>query len=103
MVITRIVPVPKSGCNIISPKAIMVIAKIGKTPLVIDFMVLGLLLIYLLVKIIRANFINSLGCTPSPPMPNQLLEPFLTLPIPGIITNTKRTKQANKIRLDFFK
>ena len=56
---------------------------------------------YLEVKIIRASFVNSLGCTPNEPIPNQLLLPFLTAPIPGINTSTKRQIQPIKIILHF--
>lgn len=36
---------------------------------------------------------------PNPPSPNQLLEPFLIVPIPGIKTRIRRMKQHNNIRL----
>ena len=36
------------------------------------------------------TFINSLGCSVNGPILNQLLDPFLSVPIPG--TNTKINK-----------
>ena len=42
----------------------------------------------------RPNFVNSLGCIPKEPIPNQLLLPFLTLPIPGIKTSTNKIIQV---------
>ena len=43
------------------------------------------------------NLVNSLGWIPKPPIPNQLLDPFLTVPIPGINTKIRRIKQIKKI------
>ena len=43
--------------------------------------------------IIKNIFINSLGCIPKPPIPNQLLLPFLTVPTPGINTKINKNKQ----------
>ena len=50
---------------------------------------------------VNGEVVNSLGCIPKPPIPNQLLLPFLTLPIPGIKTRTKSIKQINKIILEY--
>ncbi len=47
------------------------------------------------------NFANSLGCIPKGPIPNQLLLPFLILPIPGINTRIRSMKQINKMVFDF--
>ena len=58
---------------------------------------------YLEAKIIRASFINSLGCIPKPPIPNQLLLPFLTVPTPGINTKINRKKQTSSIMFALFK
>ena len=53
------------------------------------------------VNIINPSLANSLGWIPNPPIPNQLLLPFLILPSPGIKTSTKRIKQPIKIKLAF--
>ena len=52
-------------------------------------------------KIVILNLANSLGCIPNPPIPNQLLDPFLTLPMPGIKTRINRMIQIKNI-LDAF-
>ena len=46
---------------------------------------------------------NSLGCTPNPPIPNQLREPFLIVPIPGISTSMSKMIQPIKIIFDLFR
>ena len=56
---------------------------------------------YLEVKIMSAILVNSLGCIPKLPMPNQLLLPFLTVPIPGINTNISNIMQAKSILLEY--
>ena len=97
-----ITPVPKSGCNIISPKNINTIKSIGKTNLKVLSLYRSLSIKYLLVKIINPILQASLGCIPKPPIPNQLRLPFLTLPIPGINTRTSNIKQINKITYLYF-
>ena len=49
----------------------------------------------LLTNIINDNFINSLGCKLKGPTLNQLLDPFLIEPTPGINTNKSKIKQIN--------
>ena len=56
---------------------------------------------HLLVKIIKLIFAASLGWIPKEPIPNQLLLPFLTTPIPGIRTSTNKMKHPSNIKLDF--
>ena len=46
--------------------------------------------LYLDVKIINPNLVNSLGWIPKGPIPNQLRDPFLTLPTPGINTSINK-------------
>ena len=88
IVITIMIPVPKSGCNIIRPNINRTILRIGRTDV---FISLSLLFVkYLDVKIIIPSLANSLGWIPKEPIPNQLLEPFLIVPIPGIRTSIKR-------------
>ena len=89
-------PLPKSGSNIISPKVINKILSIGKTPFLKLFNSLLFFSKYLLVKIISDSLANSDGWIPKLPIPNQLLLPFLTLPIPGIKTSPKRIKAIIK-------
>ena len=96
-----IIPVPKSGCNIISKNTTPKTINTGIIPLKKLFISLLLLLKYLLTKIIKDNFINSLGWIPKLPIPNQLLLPFLILPIPGIKTNIKRIKQNKNIGKEY--
>ena len=62
--------------------------RIGRTDVLISFILL--LVRYFDVKIMIPNLANSLGCIPKDPIPNQLLDPFLTEPIPGINTNTSK-------------
>ena len=88
IVITIIMPVPKSGCSMISPNINITILKIGKTECFISFILL--LVKYLDVNMIIPILANSLGCIPKEPIPNQLLEPFLTVPIPGISTSINK-------------
>ena len=97
MVTTMIKPVPKSGWSIIRPKVKRTTHKIGRTEVLI-FLIL-LLVKYLEVKIMIPSLVNSLGWIPKEPIPNQLLEPFLTVPMPGIRTNIKRIIQMSKIML----
>ena len=100
MVTTMIIPVPKSGWSMISPNIKMTMLRIGRTEV---FMSLILLLVkYFEVKIIIPSLANSLGWIPNEPIPNQLLEPFLTDPIPGIKTRIKRVMQVIRIILLYF-
>ena len=100
IVIVRIIAVPKSGWSIISPKINTNTNKIGNIE---DLIFLILLLVkYLDVNIIIPNLVNSLGWIPKEPIPNQLLEPFLTEPIPGINTSIRRVIQMIMIRLLYF-
>ena len=69
---TIIIPVPKSGCNIIRPNVKNNTPKIGKTPFFISLILFSLFIKYFDVNIISANLVNSLGCTPKEPIPNQL-------------------------------
>ena len=46
-------------------------------------------------NIINPILASSLGCSPNPPRPNQLLDPFLTLPIPGIKTSISNKRNNN--------
>ena len=97
MVITRITPVPKSGWSIINPNNKITIKRMGRTE---DLILLILLLFkYFEVKMMIPSLANSLGCIPKDPIPNQLLEPFLTEPIPGIKTKIKRMIQIKRIIL----
>ena len=102
IVITITTPVPKSGSNIINPKTSINIPKIGRIPFFMSLISLSFLAKYLDVKIIKLNFINSLGWIPKPPIPNQLLLPFLTVPIPGIKTKINNKKQTLKIMFALF-
>ena len=61
----------------------------------------SLLAKYLDTNIIKPSFANSLGCIPNDPIPNQLYEPFLTVPIPGISTRISKMKQVINIILAF--
>lgn len=56
---------------------------------------------YLDVNTIKESFAASLGCIPNDPIPNQLLLPFLTVPIPGIATNINKIIAIINSRLDF--
>ena len=47
---------------------------------------------YLAVNIIKLILANSLGWIPNEPIPNQLREPFLMVPIPGINTKISSIK-----------
>ena len=58
-VTTMIIPVPKSGCNIIRPNINRRILNMGSTECLISFILL--LVRYLEVKIIIPNLANSLG------------------------------------------
>ena len=78
--------VPKSGWSIINKKDSPVINKTGVMSFS-DLWVFVFLLSILEVDIIKASFIASLGWIPNDPIPNQLLEPFLITPIPGISTS----------------
>ena len=102
MVITITTPVPKSGSNIIKPNIKRRTPKIGRTPFFIFFSSLVLLARYLDVNIINPNFANSDGCSPKEPIPNQLLLPFLTVPIPGINTKISIIVHVKNIMLANF-
>lgn len=102
MLTTIIMPVPKSGCNMISPNTKNKRARIGITPFLISLTNLLDLVKYLLAKIIKLNLANSLGCTPKEPIPNQLLLPFLTLPIPGMSTKTNKIIEIKKFDLLYY-
>lgn len=70
-------------------------------PFLYFFRFLLLLHKYLDVNIIKESFAASLGCIPNDPIPNQLLLPFLTVPIPGIATNINKIIAIINSRLDF--
>ena len=93
IVITMMIPVPKSGCNIINPNINKTILRIGNTDVLIFFILL--LVKYFDVNMMIPSLANSLGWIPNEPIPNQLLEPFLTVPIPGINTSINRIIAAN--------
>ena len=98
-----IAPLPKSGSSIINKNANKLTRSIGKTPLFIFLISLILLTKYLLVKIIRLSFINSEGWIPKPPIPIQLLEPFLIWPRPGIKTSISNIKHISNNLFEYFK
>ena len=52
-------------------------------------------------NIIKPNLANSLGWIPNEPIPNQLRDPFLTEPTPGIKTNINNIKHVINIMLAF--
>ena len=81
---TIIIPVPKSGSNIINPKNKSIIPSIGKTKFFVTFFSLSFFDKYFAVNITSPILLSSLGCIPKGPNPNQLLLPFLTTPFPGI-------------------
>ena len=74
----------------------------GNKPFLISLIYLLLWAKYLDVYIIKAILVNSDGWIPSGPIPNQLREPFLTLPIPGIKTSINNIKQISNILLEYF-
>ena len=59
IVTTIIIPVPKSGCNIINPNIKITIVRIGNTECFMSFILL--LVKYFAVKIMMPIFANSLG------------------------------------------
>ena len=75
--------------------------KIGRMEVFISFILF--VVRYFDVKIMIPSLANSLGCIPKEPIPNQLLEPFLIVPIPGINTSIKSIIDENKIRLLYFR
>ena len=98
MIVTTIItPVPKSGCNMMSPKIKSTILNIGNTECLISFILLFVR--YFAVKIMIPILANSLGWIPKEPIPNQLLDPFLTVPIPGINTSIRSIIHPNRIIL----
>ena len=99
---TITIPVPKSGSNMISPKNNIITKNNGTINLKVFLLSLSLLDKYLDVKIINDNLVISLGWKPNPNIPNQLLLPFLTLPIPGIKTNISKIKHTSKNLLECF-
>ena len=96
------IAVPKSGSNIISKKNNRITRNNGINPFFIFFIFLLLWDRYLDVYIIKPILENSDGCIPSGPIPNQLREPFLTLPIPGIRTSINNIKHRNSKWLEYF-
>ena len=74
---------------------------IGNTPFFISLINLLLFAKYFDTYIIKPILANSLGCIPKPPIPNQLLLPFLILPKPGIKTSIKSIKHINNIVFAF--
>ena len=84
------IAVPKSGSNIISKKKTKIIINNGSNPFFISLIFLLLWDKYFEVYIISPSLENSDGWIPRGPIPNQLREPFLIVPIPGI--NTKISK-----------
>ena len=96
--IVRITPVPRSGCNIMSPKNNPTTINTGNISLKFIFFTFDK---YLEIKIINPNLANSLGCILKEKILNQLCDPFLTTPIPGIKTITKSAKHVNIIILAF--
>lgn len=101
IVITIMIPVPKSGCNIINPNINKTILRIGNTDVLISFILL--LVKYFDVNMMIPSLANSLGWIPNEPIPNQLLDPFLTVPIPGINTSIKRMIQDIRMVLLYFR
>ena len=95
------IPVPKSGCNIISPNINKTMLRIGNTDVLISFILL--LVKYFDVNMMIPSLANSLGWIPNEPIPNQLLDPFLTVPIPGINTSIKRMIQDIRMVLLYFR
>ena len=76
------------------------IIKVGST--VLNFLYAFVFILkYFDTKIIIAIFIASLGWIPRGPIPNQLLEPFLTEPIPGINTKISKTNEPIKKTLEY--
>ena len=82
------------------PKIKITIDKIGRTDVLISLILLFDK--YFEVKIISPNLAASLGWIPKGPIPNQLLDPFLIVPIPGIKTRIKRTIHISNILLLYF-
>lgn len=101
IVITIIIPVPKSGWSIISPNIKITMLRMGRTDVLISFILF--VVRYFAVKIIMPSFANSLGWIPRDPIPNQLLDPFLIVPIPGINTSIRRRIHISKILLLYFR
>lgn len=97
MVTTIIIPVPKSGWSIINPKINITIERIGRTDVLISF----ILFVdkYFAVKMIIPNLANSLGWIPNEPIPNHERDPFLTVPIPGINTSIRSIRHPNRMIL----
>ena len=74
----------------------MIIPNIEKVKINIGNILLYLVK-YLAVKIISPNLVNSLGCIPKEPIPNQLQLPLRTVPIPGINTKISNNMHINII------
>ena len=87
---------PKSGSNIINSIIRKIILNMGRRPFLVFCISCLFLAAYLLINRIRLNLANSLGWIPKLPIPNQLREPFLIWPIPGIRTILKRIILKNK-------
>ena len=96
---TMIAPLPKSGSNKINKKTPIITPNIGSEYDTILSMFLSFLDKYFETKIINATLAISLGCIPNDPIPNQLLLPFLTIPIPGIKTRIRSIIDPNSILL----
>jgi len=88
--------VPRSGCNIIIPKAINTSSSDGAKPFFMVVIYFWFSERNFAKKAIMASFINSDGWIENAPTPIQLLEPFLSIPIPGIKTSTNKAKQTIK-------
>ena len=88
-------PVPKSGSSKIKRKNNKISPNIGKTNLEVTLLRASFLSKYLDTKITKLSLLISLGWKPKEAIPNQLLLPFLTTPIPGINTNTNKINVNN--------
>ncbi len=100
MDITIIIPVPKSGSNMIRPNIKKTVIKRGRRDVFISLILL--FDSYFDVNMISANLVNSDGWIPKGPIPNQLLEPFLMVPIPGINTKINNIMHINNRVLAYF-
>lgn len=98
---TITVPVPRSGCNIIIPKARNTKLRAGSKPRLNDVINFCRSAKNFAKKIIIANFINSDGWIENAPIPIQLRAPPRTRPTPGIRTRIRRTKQTSKITFEY--
>ena len=85
----------------ISPKNKKIIPSTGKILFLILLKLFWFFSKYFERKIIKLTLAISLGCRPNGPILNQLLEPFLSVPMPGIKTNINKIIQIPRILLEF--